>query len=127
MAFVMLHRALQPSYDHLLERKLSCICWEIKASPLGPDLESFVPAAAELGLTERVRLIGHRPAGTGPVADPDRARTGAAHGSRFGRVPARLPGTVSGRAVIDALVDGERRGAALAELARGRMRAKSPI
>jgi transposase len=32
--------------------------------------------------------------------------------------------TVSGRAMIEALVDGERRGVVLAELARGRMRAK---
>jgi transposase len=33
-------------------------------------------------------------------------------------------GTVSGRAMIEALIDGERRGAVLAELARGRMRTK---
>ena len=33
-------------------------------------------------------------------------------------------GTVSGRAMIEALIDGERRGAVLADLARGRMRAK---
>lgn len=33
-------------------------------------------------------------------------------------------GTVSGRAMIEALIDGERRGTVLAELARGRMRAK---
>lgn len=32
--------------------------------------------------------------------------------------------TMSGRAMIEALIDGERRGAVLAELARGRMRAK---
>lgn len=32
--------------------------------------------------------------------------------------------TVSGRATIEALIDGERRGAVLAELARGRMRTK---
>jgi transposase len=35
-------------------------------------------------------------------------------------------GTVSGRAMIDALVDGERRPAVLADLARGRMRSKIP-
>ena len=34
--------------------------------------------------------------------------------------------TVSGRAMIEALIDGERRGAVLAELALGRMRAKIP-
>jgi transposase len=33
-------------------------------------------------------------------------------------------GTVSGRAMIEALIDGERRGTVLADLARGRMRAK---
>jgi len=35
-------------------------------------------------------------------------------------------GTMSGRAMIEALIDGERRGQVLAELARGRMRAKIP-
>ena len=35
-------------------------------------------------------------------------------------------GTVSGRAMIEALIDGERRGPVLAELARGRMRVKIP-
>jgi transposase len=35
-------------------------------------------------------------------------------------------GTVSGRAMIDALIDGERRPAVLADLARGRMRSKIP-
>ena len=35
-------------------------------------------------------------------------------------------GTVSGRAMIEALIDGERRGTVLAELAKGRMRAKIP-
>ena len=35
-------------------------------------------------------------------------------------------GTVSGRAMIEALIDGERRGEVLAELARGRMRTKIP-
>jgi transposase len=34
--------------------------------------------------------------------------------------------TVSGRAMIEALIDGERRGRVLAELARGRMRSKIP-
>jgi hypothetical protein len=33
---------------------------------------------------------------------------------------------VSGRALIEALIEGERRGAVLAKLARGRMRAKIP-
>lgn len=35
-------------------------------------------------------------------------------------------GTVSGRSMIEALIDGERRGVVLAELARGRMRVKIP-
>ncbi len=35
-------------------------------------------------------------------------------------------GTVSGRSMIEALIDGERRGEVLAELARGRMRVKIP-
>ncbi|MGW3473706.1 hypothetical protein ACWDKQ_35910 [Saccharopolyspora sp. NPDC000995] len=43
-------------YDYLLERKLSSIWREIKQSPLGPDLDRFMAAAAELGFTERVRF-----------------------------------------------------------------------
>jgi integrase len=56
ITFLMLHRALQPGYDYLLERKLSSIWREIKDSPLGPDLERFMTAAAGLGFTERVRF-----------------------------------------------------------------------
>jgi integrase len=52
----MLHRALQPGYDYLLERKLSSIWREITDSPIGPDLERFMTAAAELGFTDRVRF-----------------------------------------------------------------------
>ncbi|WP_217898690.1 hypothetical protein [Haloechinothrix alba] len=56
ITFLMLHRALQPGYDYLLERKLSSIWREITESPLGTDLERFMATAAELGFTERVRL-----------------------------------------------------------------------
>jgi integrase len=56
ITFLMLHRVLQPGYDYLLERKLSSIWREIKDSPLGPDLDRFMTAAAALGFTERVRL-----------------------------------------------------------------------
>ncbi len=56
ITFLMLHRALRPGYDYLLERKLSSIWREIKDSPLGPDLDRFMTAAAELGFTERVRF-----------------------------------------------------------------------
>src|SRR5215207_7181466 len=56
ITFLMLHRALRPGYDYLLERKLSSIWREIKDSPLGPDLELFMTAAAGLGFTERVRF-----------------------------------------------------------------------
>jgi integrase len=56
ITFLMLHRALRPGYDYLLERKLSSIWREIKDSPLGPDLERFMTAAAGLGFTERVRF-----------------------------------------------------------------------
>src|SRR4051812_34797076 len=44
ITFLMLHRALQPGYDYLLERKLSSIWREITDSPLGPDLERFMTA-----------------------------------------------------------------------------------
>ena len=80
ITFLMLHRVLRPGYDYLLERKLSSIWREIKDSPLGPDLDRFLAAAAELGFTERVRLR-HRLAGPGPAADPDRAAPGPAHRS----------------------------------------------
>jgi integrase len=56
ITFLMLHRALRPGYDYLLERKLSPIWREIKASPLAPDLDRFMTAAASLGFTERVRF-----------------------------------------------------------------------
>jgi integrase len=56
ITFLMLHRALQPGYDYLLERKLSSIWREITDSPLGSDLARFMTAAADLGFTERVRL-----------------------------------------------------------------------
>lgn len=56
ITFLMLHRALQPGYDYLLERKLSSIWREIKDSPLGPDLDRFMAAAADLRFTERVRF-----------------------------------------------------------------------
>lgn len=56
ITFLMLHRALQPGYDYLLERKLSSIWREITDSPLRPDLDRFMAAAAELGFTERVRF-----------------------------------------------------------------------
>ncbi|MBO0856073.1 MAG: tyrosine-type recombinase/integrase [Nocardia sp.] len=56
ITFLMLHRVLQPGYEYLLERKLSSIWREIKDSPLGPDLDRFMSAAADLGFTERVRF-----------------------------------------------------------------------
>jgi integrase len=56
ITFLMLHRALRPGYDYLLERKLSPIWREIKDSPLSPDLDQFITAAASLGFTERVRF-----------------------------------------------------------------------
>jgi integrase len=52
----MLHRVLRPGYDYLLERKLSSIWREISDSPLGPDLDAFMAAAAGLGFTQRVRF-----------------------------------------------------------------------
>lgn len=56
ITFLMLHRALRPGYDYLLERKLSSIWREIKDSPLAPDLDRFMTAAADLGFTKRVRF-----------------------------------------------------------------------
>ena len=56
ITFLMLHRGLRPGYDYLLERKLSPIWREVKGSPLAPDLDRFMAAAAGLGFTERVRF-----------------------------------------------------------------------
>ena len=56
ITFLMLQRAIRPGYDYLLERKLSPIWREIKDSPLAPDLDQFMAAAAGLGFTERVRF-----------------------------------------------------------------------
>jgi len=54
--FLMLFGHLRPGYDYLLERKLSALPRELGASPLGPELEAFVAAAAELGYSQRARL-----------------------------------------------------------------------
>jgi hypothetical protein len=56
ITFLMLHRGLRPGYDYLLERKLSPVWREVKGSPLAPDLDRFMAAAAGLGFTERVRF-----------------------------------------------------------------------
>ncbi|MBG0825873.1 tyrosine-type recombinase/integrase [Planomonospora sp. ID91781] len=55
ITFLMLHGALRPGYDYLLERKLSSIWREIGDSPIGADIDRFMTAAAELGFTRRVR------------------------------------------------------------------------
>jgi integrase len=54
--FLMLHGHLRPGYDYLLERKLSALPRELAASPLGPEVDRFVAAAAELGYSQRARL-----------------------------------------------------------------------
>jgi integrase len=56
ITWLMLHRGLAPGYDYLLERKLSTFWREIKNSPLAPELQAFMTAAAELGFTDRVRF-----------------------------------------------------------------------
>jgi integrase len=54
--FLMLHRHLRPGYDFLLRRKLPSVWRELPRSPMNPDLERFLAAAAELGFTRRTRL-----------------------------------------------------------------------
>ena len=54
--FLMLHRHLGPGYDFLLRRKLPSVWRELPRSPMNPDLERFLAAAAELGFTRRTRL-----------------------------------------------------------------------
>src|SRR5699024_2853851 len=56
ITFLMLHHQLRPGYDYLLERKLSSIWREIKASPIAVELDQFMVAASQLGFTERVRF-----------------------------------------------------------------------
>ena len=52
--YLMLAGYLRPGYDYLLERKLSAILREAKASPLADDVTRFLSAATELGYTSQV-------------------------------------------------------------------------
>src|SRR5438309_11793125 len=52
ITFLMLNRVLRPGYDYLLERKLCSIWREFKDSPLDPDLDRLLTAAAVLGFTD---------------------------------------------------------------------------
>jgi len=54
--FLMLHGHLRPGYDFLVRRKLPSIWREAARSPMGPQLDHFLAAAAELGFTHRTRL-----------------------------------------------------------------------
>lgn len=54
--FSMLHGYLRPGYDFLLRRKFTSIWWETPRSPMSTDLDRFLLAAGELGLTHRTRL-----------------------------------------------------------------------
>ena len=54
--FLMLHGCLHPGYDFLLRRKLPALWREMPRSPMSPDLDRFLAAAAELGFTHRTRL-----------------------------------------------------------------------
>jgi site-specific recombinase XerD len=56
LGFLMLHGHLHPGYDYLLERKLPALLRELPASPLGPQVERFLAAAAALGYAKRARL-----------------------------------------------------------------------
>jgi hypothetical protein len=55
ISFLMLHGHLRPGYDYLLERKLPALLRELPASPLGPEVDRFLAASAELGYARRNR------------------------------------------------------------------------
>jgi len=54
--FLMLQGHLRPGYDYLLERKLPALLRELPTSPLGPQIDHFLNACAELGYANRARL-----------------------------------------------------------------------
>ncbi|MDT2007452.1 IS110 family transposase [Rhodococcus opacus] len=95
-----------------------------RAARVWPVAGQLHPRSADQAVRDltryRKRLVGERSSET--------QRLGAVlqdAGIKLDSVASSLS-TVSARSMIDALIDGERRGAALAELARGRMRAKIP-
>jgi hypothetical protein len=54
LTYLMLAGYLRPGYDYLLERKLSAILREAKASPLAGDVTRFLSAATELGYSTQI-------------------------------------------------------------------------
>ena len=56
ITFLMLHHGLRPGYDYLLERKFASIWREIRACPLGAEVDRFLAAAEGLGFSHRVRV-----------------------------------------------------------------------
>ena len=78
-----------------MARKLSSFWRRSQGSPLQPDLDRFLAAAAELGFTERVASAGGVPV-VGPAADPDRPAARRAHRSMTSTRWPRPAGTGSG-------------------------------
>jgi integrase len=55
VAFLMVRGHLRPGYDYLLARHFTYLWRELEGSALGPDMERFVKAAAELGFARSSR------------------------------------------------------------------------
>lgn len=111
---------------NLAGRKTDAVdaAWLAELLECGLLRASFIPRAELKAVRDvaryRKKLVGERTA--------ELQRLGAVlqdAGIKLDSVASSIA-TVSGRAMIEALIDGERRGEVLAELARGRMRVKIP-
>jgi hypothetical protein len=69
ITFLMVSRRLRPGYDYLVHRKLSSLWHELTDSCMQPDLDQFITAALQLGLSHRI--ADHR-----PTVDSDRSALG---------------------------------------------------
>lgn len=55
LMFLLLGGHLRPGYDYLVRRKLPSFWRDLRHSPMAPDIDRFLTAAADLGFTERTR------------------------------------------------------------------------
>src|SRR5262249_4990235 len=89
-------------------------CWPAASSPRRRSRRSAISSGT-----------GPRSPGSGCRRSPGSATCCRTRASRPASVASSIA-TKSGRAMVEALIDGERRGSVLADLAKGKMRSKIP-
>ena len=90
LMFLLLGGHLRPGYDYLIRRKLSSFWRDLPHGPMAADLTGFLPAAAELGFTERTRTAVGSPV-VGRLLIQTGTPVEGAHRGRPRRVLGRLP------------------------------------